>query len=93
MHIGTMTVSLVLAEAGSLKEKRQVIRGVVEGVRRKFNVSAAEVDELNLWRRATLGFAVVSNDPRHCNRVLDKVLDFLEGIPLVSVEGVELEVL
>ncbi len=87
-----MTVVLVLAEGSSLKDKRSVVKGIVEGARRKFNVSAAEVDDLNLWRRATLGFAVVSNDPRHCNRVLDKLLDHLESEPLVSVEGVAIEV-
>ena len=92
MHVGTMRVTLVLAEGSSLKDKRSVVKGLVEGVRRKFSISAAEVDDLDLWRRATLGFAVVSNDPRTCNRVLDKVLDHLESTPLVSVEDVKIEV-
>ena len=50
------------------------------------------MDDLDSWRRATLGVAVVSNDPQHCNRVLDKVLDLLEGNPLLDVGEVEMDV-
>ena len=93
MHIGTLTVSIYLGEGSSLKDKRQVVKSLVETTRQKFNVSLAEVDDLDVWRKATLGVAVVSNDAAHCNRVLDKVLDFWEGNPAISVGEVELEIL
>jgi uncharacterized protein len=92
MHIGTMQVSLVLGEGSSLKDKRHVIKSLVETIRRRFNVSIAEVDELNAWRRATIGIACVSNDARHVNRVLDSVLDHLESIPEIDVGAVEMEI-
>ena len=91
MHIATLTVVLYLAEGSSLKDKRQVIKSVVASIRQKFNVSIAEVDDLDLWRRATLGIACVSNDSSHANRVLDKVLDHLEANPAFSVGEVALE--
>ena len=93
MHIGTLTVTLLLAEGSSLKDKRHVVKSLVETTRRKFNVSIAEVDDLDLWRRATLGVAIVSNDSQHANRVLDKVLDFFESHPEFEVAGVALEML
>ena len=93
MHIGTLTVVLHLAEGSSLKDKRQVIKSLVETTRRKFNVSIAELDDLDLWRRATLGVACISNDAAHANRVLDKVLDYLESNPAFSVGEVEMEIL
>ena len=92
MHIGTLQVSLVLGEGSSLKDKRHVIKSLVETVRRRFNVSIAEVDDLNAWRRATLGVACVANDPRHVNRVLDSVLDHLESMPEIDVGAVEMEI-
>jgi hypothetical protein len=93
MHIGTLTVTLHLGEGSSLKDKRSVIKSLVETTRQKFNVSIAEVDDLDSLRRATLGIAVVSNDSAHCNRVLDKLLDHLESNPAFSVGEVQLEML
>ena len=92
MHVGTLTVTIHLAEGSSLKDKRQVVKSLVETTRRKFNVSIAEVDDLDIWRRATLGVAVVSNESQHCNRVLDKVLDYFESQPELDVGEVEMEV-
>ncbi len=93
MHIGTLTVVLYLAEGSSLKEKRQVIKSLIETTRRKFNVSIAEVDDNDLWQRATLGVACIANDAAHVHRVLDKVLDHLEASPLFYVGEVEREML
>ena len=93
MHIGTLTIVLRLHDTESLKDKRQIIKSVVETTRQKFNISIAEVDDLDSWRRATLGVAFVSNDSQHVNRVLDKVLDTLESNPLLDVGEVEMEIL
>jgi len=93
MRIGTLTLVLYLAEGSSLKDKRQVVKSLVETTRQRFNVSIAEVDDHDLWRRATLGVACVSNDAAHANRVLDKVLDHIESNPAVSVGEVSLEIL
>lgn len=92
MRIGVLQVTLILGEGGSLKEKRQIVKSVIENLRRRFNVSAAEVDDLDLWQRATLGIALVSNDGAYCNRVLDKVVDFLESWPEFEVAGAEMSI-
>jgi uncharacterized protein YlxP (DUF503 family) len=91
MHIGTLTIVLHLHEAGSLKDKRQILKSLIETTRQKFNISIAEIDDQDLWRRATIGVACVSNDKQHLNRVLDKVVDTLESNPLVEVGEVALE--
>ena len=93
MHIGALTVTIILAEGSSLKDKRQVVKSLVEQTRRKFNVAIAEVDDLDLWQRATLGITTVSNNSAHANRVLDKVLDHLESHPEFSIATVQLEML
>ena len=92
MRIGTLTVTIYLGEGSSLKDKRQVVKSVVERLRQNFNVSIAEVADLDLWQKATIGIAVVSNDGQHANRVLDKVLDHLESFPEFSVGEVEMEI-
>ncbi|HLV79156.1 MAG TPA: DUF503 domain-containing protein [Chthonomonadaceae bacterium] len=93
MHIGTLTVVLHLHDTESLKDKRQIVKSLIETTRQKFNISIAEVEDLDRWRRATIGIACVANDRQHVNRVLDKVLDTLESNPAVAVGEVAMEML
>src|SRR5579884_660106 len=85
MHIGTLTIQLRLHDTQSLKDKRQIVKSLIETTRHKFNVSIAEVDDLDSIRRATIGVAVVANDKRYLNQVLDKVVDVMEANPAVDV--------
>jgi uncharacterized protein YlxP (DUF503 family) len=79
MVVGMCRVVLALPWNDSLKGKRSVVKSVVERARLKFHVAAAEVADLDQHRRATLGFAVVSNDARHARSVLDKLVSFVAG--------------
>ena len=83
----------ICAITGSLKDKRQIVKSVIETTRQKFNISMAEVDDLDSWRRATLGVACIANDVQHVNRILDKVIDTLESNPTLDVGEVSLELL
>ena len=93
MVVGVLTISLEIPAANSLKDKRQVVKSLIDGIRNRFNVSAAEVDDNDVWRRATFGVSCVSNDQRVANHVLDKVVDFVESHPEVSVAQADLEFL
>jgi len=83
-------VRLRLPGARTLKEKRSVVVGVLSRARRAFNVSAAELDLLDDPKRALLGFACLSNDGRHTDEVLMKLLDEIQGARDYYVEGHEL---
>ncbi len=77
MVVGLLRIVLAIPEASSLKDKRRVVRRVLDRTRAKFNVAAAEVASLDAHRRATLGFAVVSNDARHANSMIDTIASFV----------------
>src|SRR5205823_14609902 len=92
IHVGVARVALHLAENSSLKGKRMVVKSVVQRVRNRFNVAVAEVDTQDEWRTATLGIVCVSEDPRHSNEMLSKVIHFIEGERLDAEVGeVEME--
>lgn len=93
MHIGTLTITLYLHDTESLKDKRQILKSLLATARQKFNISIAEVDDMDLWRRATVGVACVANDGAFVNAVLDKVLDHFESEPRIEVGEVEMEML
>jgi len=71
-------VELHLPDVESLKDKRHVLKGLKERVRARFEVSVAEVDNQDLWQRATLALAYVSADARHANEVIAKAMDFID---------------
>lgn len=94
MHVGVARVGLQMAENSSLKGKRMVVRSVVQRVRNRFNVAIAEIDTQDVWDLITLGIVCVSDDPRHANEMLSKVIDFIESERLdAEVGGVELELI
>ena len=93
MVVGILSLELMLAENHDLKGKRQVLKSVKDRVRRRFNVSIAEVDDLDLWQSATLGVACVSKDRSQVERTLAHVASFVKDLHLASVEGVHIELL
>src|ERR687886_813225 len=94
MHVGLARVELHMAENSSLKGKRMVVKSVIQRVRNRFNVAVAEVDTQDVWQVATLGIACLSDDPRHANEVLSKVLAFIEAERLDAEVGeVEMELI
>lgn len=86
------SVQLYLAQSQSLKDKRQVIKILKDRIGNAFNVSVAEVADQDLWQKATLGFAVVSNQTRHANEVLSKVVNFIERDYSIELIDYQIEV-
>jgi hypothetical protein len=83
----------MIPENHSLKEKRRIVRQIVDRVRHRFNVSIAEVGNNDLWQSAELGFCIVSNDRRFTNEALDKIIDFVEAMHSADVIRSDIEIL
>ncbi len=79
MVVGVCRIVLALPGVDSLKGKRSIVRRIVDRVRHKFNAAIAEVAEMDAHRRAVLGFAVVSNDSRHANSMVDTIVAYVSG--------------
>jgi hypothetical protein len=70
-------LQLRFPHAHSLKDRRQVVSSLIEGARRRFGVSAAEVGHQESWQRATIGFAVVASTASGAEKVLDDLDRFV----------------
>ena len=86
MFVGVARFDLHIPQSGSLKEKRAVLRPVVERVRNRLHVSVAEVDHQDLWQRAAVGVTCVSASSDQCRKVLQEVEKVLGR---ASLEGAE----
>ena len=93
MVIGVCRLDLLMRENGSLKEKRRIVKQIIDRVKHRFNVSIAEVGNNDLWQSAQLGLCLVSNDRRFTNSSLDTILDFIETINIAEVVKSDIEIL
>lgn len=87
MNVCALSMELHIADSGSLKAKRTVVKHLVEAARSRFAVAAAEVGFQDQWQRAELGFAAVAQSPGHVEKVLDSVERFVWSHPEVTVIG------
>jgi uncharacterized protein YlxP (DUF503 family) len=89
VHAAAVHFDLHLPQAHSLKDKRAIIRPILDGCRRRFQVAAAEVDHQDAWQRAGLGVSAVSASAGHVSQVLDQVERFVWSFPDVEVLAAE----
>jgi uncharacterized protein YlxP (DUF503 family) len=80
MPVGLLTLELHIADAQSLKDKRQVLRSLKDQLRRDFNVAVAELEHHDVWQRSVVGIVTLSNEEKHLREVLNKVLDQADRI-------------
>lgn len=92
MIVGTLEVRLLVRESRTLKDKRQVVRSVLDRMRDAFNVSAAEVDTHDDVKVATLGFAAVGFETAAVQGVLQKITEALRVHPVAEYLGGEVAV-
>ena len=93
MVLGICCLDLLLHGNHSLKEKRHILRTLSERVKARFNVSIAEVGDMDLWQRAKIGCAVVGTDHSHLNSSLDKMVNFIEDMNLAEIIDSQVEII
>ena len=93
MHIVALRVRLEITSSLTLKDKRHVVRSLLDRIRNRFNVSAAEIGDNDSVRYAELAATGVANDRPFLDRMIAKVLDLIESEPRVVLLEQEIEFL
>lgn len=91
MVVGITRVTLAIPGNYSLKGKRSVVKKLLDRIRARFHVAAAEVDLQDDHDRGVIGLATVGADGRKVSSVLDHVVSFIDGAGLAQVLSVEHE--
>ncbi len=93
MTVGVALVSFRLHEIHSLKEKRKIVKSLIEKSRNRFNVAVAEVADQDVHQKAAIGVAVIGNDARVLNSLLDRIIDFMESLGEADLVSSEIELI
>lgn len=73
MIVGVARAELHIPHARSLKDKRRVVKSLLDRIAHKHRISAAEVAHQDLHQRAQLGFALVNSDRHHALAALEDI--------------------
>lgn len=91
MVVGVLRLGIHLEGVTGLKEKRSVVQRILGRCRSRFPVSAAEVDDQDLWNSAVLGFVMVSASEQVIAPVLQKIEKHVEALGLAEIVSVDVE--
>ncbi len=90
--VGTLRITFRLYAISSLKEKRGIVKKMVERTKNRFNASVAETALNDFIDKAEIGVAVSGNDAVFVNSRLDKIVSFIDDMCLAEIINVEMEV-
>ena len=85
MHVLALEIDLHVPTSQSLKDKRAVLRPVIDGIRNRYPVAVAEVDHQDRWQRAGVGVAAVAASVSHAESIVDDVERFVWSFPELEV--------
>ncbi|RQD69670.1 MAG: DUF503 domain-containing protein [Tindallia sp. MSAO_Bac2] len=92
MKVGICSFKMIMYEGGSLKEKRMIVRSLIQRIRSRYNVSISEVADHEKWKLATIGFCCISNEKQHVERTMQEVIRFAEADGRMELMDIETEI-
>ena len=90
MIISMIQLIFEIPESASLKDKRRIVKSVIERLKNRYRMSAAEVDLLDSLSYAQIGGALVSNSKVHGESVLNKALKMIENDTALVIQDAKI---
>ncbi len=94
MLIGSCLVDMRLKGVKTLKNKRSIIKKLINRIKKNFNVAIAEVGKQDISDRAEIGFTVVSTERSHLDSQIDNIINDMEyfGQPDIEIINFDKEI-
>jgi len=77
IHVLLLIVDCHIPHSRSLKQKRAVVKSLIDRLRARFNASVAETGFLEEWQRALVAVSMVSNNRRYLQQQIEAVEQLL----------------
>ncbi len=85
MLVGICEISLYFPNSHSLKDKRSILSGYKSSLRKKYNISIAEIGQKNLWKESIVGISIISDNRQYIDRVMEKIISDTEINPEIQM--------
>ncbi|HEY4687595.1 MAG TPA: DUF503 domain-containing protein [Candidatus Subteraquimicrobiales bacterium] len=93
MKVGLAELELFLPESTSLKDKRRILKSIIDRVRNKYNVSIIEVNHFGLWQRATIAVANICKESKEIREIFSRIERLVEGFSQAEIIRREVHIL
>ncbi len=90
MYIGSLCVDLFLPGVTSLKNKRRIIQSLKTKLKNKYNLSIGEVDNQDMWQKATIGIAIVNHKYSNVNNILQNIFNYIDQVREIEISDHEI---
>ena len=90
MVVSMIQIIFEIPDAVNIKEKRRIIKSVIDKMRKRFQMSAAEVDLQDSLSFAQIGGAFVSNSKTFGETVLQKAYNMIEKETPVRIQDMSI---
>jgi uncharacterized protein len=85
MVVGVCRFVVSMPGNRSLKQKRKMLRPLIHGLRKEYQMSVAEVEQMDIPDRGVVAFAIIGNDRRVINSAIDKIVERVEVMAEVNL--------
>ena len=92
MKILIMKITLRASWVHSLKEKRMVVKSIVQKLKNKFNVSVCEIEEQDIHQTIVIGISAVCGNTKQVDSTMENIISYIEentDAEIVSVDNEE----
>ncbi len=93
MFVGTLLIELYIPGSHSLKEKRHIMKGMIERARSRYNISAVEIENHDLWQRGSIGIACVGLTESGLRDLLGRICAGIQEAQGAEILGAEIEII
>ncbi|MCL2229483.1 MAG: DUF503 domain-containing protein [Treponema sp.] len=90
MVVSMIQIIFEVPDSVNIKEKRRVIKSIIEKMKRRFQLSAAEVDLQDSLAFCQIGGALVSNSRTFGESVLQKAFAMIENETSVRIQDMKI---
>ncbi|MFC6463788.1 DUF503 domain-containing protein [Marinilactibacillus sp. GCM10026970] len=84
-----LELTILIFDSYSLKDKRSVVKSILKKLSNQYNVSVAEIDELDTLNKAKIGLGIVGNNRVLCENILNQTIRFIEANYEVNITEIE----
>jgi uncharacterized protein len=81
MIVGVVSFELHLPDSRSLKDKRRVVKSLIERMHQRYRISVAETAFHDLHQRAEISLAAVTVREADAERLLENLREMVESQP------------
>lgn len=89
MEFIALKVSFQILDSRSLKDKRSVVKSIINRMKNKYNISIAEIENQDILNQGTIGIGIVGNNRKLCRQVLEHVMKDIEEQYEIEIHDVQ----